>query len=75
MQENIIRIVGGTEVIDNRGNIEKFSAQEAYRVLIDPEIWTADFMFFTEAEEAYDIDDLVGKRVQCGPFIFTVTED
>ncbi len=75
MQENTIQIIGSTEVIDNWGRQNNHDAKETYRILITPEEWTDDLMFFDIQNKSYDIDDLIGKKVQVGPFIFTVQDD
>jgi hypothetical protein len=74
MQEPI-QIVGCTEVVDNWGRQEKYTEQETYGLLINPDEWTDDQTFWGPNDERYFIDDLIGKRVKCGPIEFTVQED
>lgn len=75
MEENIIDIVSCAEVIDNWGRQESYDTKETYGILITPEEWTDDFLFYDNEGGQYVIDELIGKRVKCGPIIFTVTED
>ena len=74
----LIDIVSCAEVIDNWGRQESYDTKETYGILITPEEWTDDFLFYgceQCAGKSYTIDELIGKRVKCGPIIFTVTED
>ena len=72
--ENTINIIKCSEIIDNWGNTEQYKGAELYKLLITPEDWSDDQTFITEDGKNYDIDDLIGKEVQVGTFIFTVQE-
>lgn len=70
----IIKINKCDEVVDNWGNVEQYKDAELYKLLTTPEDWTDDQLFISD-EGSYYIDDLVGKKVQVGPYIFTVQEE
>ena len=72
--ENTINIIKCSEIIDNWGNTEQYKGAELYKLLITPEDWSDDQTFIAEDGKNYDIDDLIGKEVQVGTFIFTVQE-
>lgn len=72
--ENTINIIKCSEIIDNWGNTEQYKGAELYKLLITPEDWSDDQTFIAEDGKNYDIDDLIGKEVQVGTFIFTVEE-
>jgi hypothetical protein len=74
MNGKIINIIGSKEVIDNWGNTNVYNVQETYKILITPEEWTDDITFYDDEERPYDIDDLIGKKVCVGPFIFTIQD-
>jgi hypothetical protein len=69
----VIKINKCDEVVDNWGNIEQYKNEDLYKLLITPEDWTDDQLFLAD-EGSYYIDDLIGKKVQVGPYIFTVQE-
>ena len=71
--EDIIKLNKCEEIIDNWGNIEQYKNEDLYKLLITPEDWTDDQLFISD-EGSYYIDDLIGKKVQVGPYIFTVQE-
>jgi hypothetical protein len=71
--EDIIKLNKCEEIIDNWGNIEQYKNEDLYKLLITPEDWTDDQLFISD-EGSYYIDDLIGKKVQAGPYIFTVQE-
>jgi len=73
MEQPII-ITKCVEVIDNWGNTDQYKNEELYKLLITPEDWTDDQTFITD-QGTFDIDDLIGKTVQVGTFIFTVQDD
>ena len=73
MEQPII-ITKCVEVIDNWGNTDQYKGEELYKLLITPEDWSDDQTFIAE-DGTYDIDDLIGKEVQVGTFIFTVQDD
>ncbi len=72
--EDLIKINRCEEVVDNWGNTEQYKDVELFKLLTTPEDWTDDQLFMTD-EGSYYIDDLIGKRVQVGNYIFTVQED
>ena len=72
--EEIIKINKCVEVVDNWGNTEKYKDYDLYKLLTTPENWTDDQTFISE-EGTYYIDDLIGKKVQVGTYIFTVQEE
>jgi hypothetical protein len=72
--EDLIKINRCEEVVDNWGNTEQYRDVELFKLLTTPEDWTDDQLFMTD-EGSYYIDDLIGKRVQVGNYIFTVQED
>jgi ribosomal 30S subunit maturation factor RimM len=72
--EDLIKINKCEEVVDNWGNTEQYKDAELFKLLTTPEDWTDDQIFLTDEGEYY-IDDLIGKRVQVGTYIFTVQED
>lgn len=63
-----------TETVDNGGRVKKYRGASLYKLLISPEDWTDDQLFEGESG-VYFIDDLVGKKVRVGTFIFVVQED
>jgi hypothetical protein len=71
--EDIIKLNKCEEIIDNWGNIEQYKNEDLYKLLTTPEDWTDDQLFLAD-EGSYYIDDLIGKKVQVGPYIFTVQE-
>jgi hypothetical protein len=73
MDNEIIKLEKCDEVIDNWGNIHQYRDQELYKLLITPEDWSDDQTFVGESG-VYDIDGLIGKTVQVGPYIFKVEE-
>ena len=72
--EDLIKINRCEEVVDNWGNTEQYKDAELLKLLTTPEDWTDDQLFITD-EGSYYIEDLIGKRVQVGTYIFTVQED
>jgi hypothetical protein len=72
--EDLIKINRCEEVVDNWGNTEQYKDVELFKLLTTPEDWTDDQLFMTD-EGSYYIEDLIGKRVQVGTYIFTVQED
>lgn len=72
--EDLIKINKCEEVIDNWGNIEQYKDAELLKLLTTPEYWADDQVFIAD-EGSYYIEDLIGKKVQVGTFIFTVQED
>jgi hypothetical protein len=72
--EDLIKINRCEEVVDNWGNTEQYRDVELFKLLTTPEDWTDDQLFMTD-EGSYYIEDLIGKRVQVGNYIFTVQED
>ena len=72
--EDLIKINKCVEVVDNWGNTEQYKDADLLKLLTTPEDWTDDQLFMTD-EGSYYIDDLIGKRVQVGTYIFTVQED
>lgn len=72
--EDLIKINKCEEVVDNWGNTEQYKDADLLKLLTTPEDWTDDQLFMTD-EGSYYIDDLIGKRVQVGTYIFTVQED
>ena len=73
MEEDIIKIDKCLEVVDNWGNTEKYKGADLYKLLTTPEDWSDDQTFIGEYG-SYDIDDLIGQKVQVGPYIFTVSK-
>jgi hypothetical protein len=71
--EDVIKLKKYVEVIDNWGNTEQYKNEDLYKLLITPEEWTDDQLFIAD-EGSYYIEDLIGKKVQVGPYIFTVQE-
>jgi hypothetical protein len=72
--EDLIKINKCEEVVDNWGNTEQYKDVDLFKLLTTPEDWTDDQLFMTD-EGSYYIEDLIGKRVQVGTYIFTVQED
>ena len=70
-----INIIDCIETVDNWGGQEKYSTQETFRLLSNPDEWTDDQIFRGPADERYFIDDLIGKTVTVGTITFTVQED
>jgi len=73
MEEDIIKIDKCLEVVDNWGNTEKYEGADLYKLLTTPEDWSDDQTFIGEYGSC-GIDDLIGQKVQVGPYIFTVSE-
>ena len=71
---DVIKINKCEEIVDNWGNIEQYKDADLYKLLITPKDWTDDQTFISD-EGSYFIEDLIGKKVQVGPFIFTVQEE
>ena len=71
--EDVIKLNKCVEVIDNWGNTEQYKNEDLYKLLITPEEWTDDQLFIAD-EGSYYIEDLIGKKVQVGTYIFTVQE-
>jgi hypothetical protein len=69
-----INIIDCIETVDNWGGQEKYSTQETFRLLSNPEEWTDDQIFRGPAYERYLIDDLIGKTVTVGQVTFTVQD-
>lgn len=69
-----IKITKCVEVIDNWGNTETYKGADLYKLLITPEDWTDDQRFISDNGQNFDIDELIGKNVQVGTFIFKVQE-
>jgi hypothetical protein len=69
-----INIIDCVETVDNWGGQEKYSTQETFRLLSNPEEWTDDQIFRGPAYERYLIDDLIGKTVTVGQVTFTVQD-
>jgi hypothetical protein len=72
--DDVIKIIKCVEVIDNWGNTEQYKGADLYKLLITPEDWTDDQTFISD-HGSYYIDDLIGEKVQVGPYIFTVQEE
>jgi len=72
--EDLIKINKCVEVVDNWGNTKQYKDAGLLILLTTPEDWTDDQLFITD-EGSYYIEDLIGKKVQVGTFIFTVQED
>jgi hypothetical protein len=72
--EGVIKINECVEIIDNWGNTEHYKDAELYKLLITPEDWTDDQTFISD-QGSYCIDDLIGEKVQVGPYIFTIQEN
>ena len=72
---HVIKIIGCVETVDNWGNENKLDEQETYKLLINPDEWTDDQRFYDEFDNCYFVDDLVGKKIQVGPYIFTLQEE
>jgi hypothetical protein len=73
--EKVIKIIECRETVDNWGKEEVLSEQETYKLLINPEEWTDDQVYFDEAGRPFMVDDLIGQKVQVGNITFRVTED
>ena len=71
--QDLIKINRCVEVIDNWGTTEIYENEDLYKLLTSPEDWTDDQLFIAD-EGSYYIDDLIGKVVQVGTFLFTVQE-
>jgi hypothetical protein len=71
---DVIKINKCEEIVDNWGNIEQYKGADLFKLLTTPEDWTDDQTFISD-EGSYFIEDLIGKTVQVGPFIFTVQEE
>jgi hypothetical protein len=69
----IIKINKCVEVVDNWGNTEQYKGSDLYKLLTTPEDWTDDQIFISD-ERTYYIDDLIGRVVQVGTYIFKVQE-
>jgi hypothetical protein len=69
-----INIIKCVEVVDNWGNTETYKESDLYKLLITPEDWTDDQRFISDNGQNFDIDELIGKPVQVGTFIFKVQE-
>jgi len=74
VMEDLIKINRCEEVVDNWGNTEQYRDVELFKLLTTPEDWTDDQLFMTD-EGSYYIEDLIGKKVQVGNYIFTVQEN
>jgi hypothetical protein len=72
--DDVIKIKKCVEVIDNWGNTEQYKGADLYKLLITPEDWTDDQVFISD-HGSYYLDDLIGEKVQVGPYIFTVQEE
>jgi hypothetical protein len=72
--DDVIKIKKCVEVIDNWGNTEQYKGADLYKLLITPEDWTDDQVFISDYGSYY-IGDLIGEKVQVGPYIFTVQEE
>jgi hypothetical protein len=70
----VIKITKCVEVVDNWGNTETYKGEDLYKLLISPEDWTDDQRFISDNVQNFDIDELIGKTVQVGTFIFKVQE-
>jgi hypothetical protein len=77
MNEDIIKIIKCVEVIDNWGNVETYKNEDLYKLLTTPEDWSDDQTFLGgEGDEGtYYIDDLIGKIVWVGDYVFKVVEN
>lgn len=73
MMSEIIKINKCVEVIDNWGNSEQYKNEDLFKLLITPDDWTDDQIFISD-ERTYYIDDLIGRVVQVGTYIFKVQE-
>jgi hypothetical protein len=73
--QETIQIIGCLETIDNWGREERHDAKDTYGILINPDCWTDDMRFYDVFNQCYFIDELIGQKVQVGPFIFTVVDD
>jgi hypothetical protein len=74
MNQDIIKITECVEVIDNWGNVETYKNEDLYKLLTTPEDWSDDQTFIGD-EGTYYIDDLIGKTVWVGDYIFKVVEN
>jgi hypothetical protein len=68
-----IKITGCVETLDNWGS-QEYNEQETYKLLISPDEWNDDQVFYGLNNQVYWIDDLINKQVTCGPITFTVQE-
>lgn len=77
MNNDIIKIVYYSEVIDNWGRTESSTKGEyIYNKLMNVDDWTDDMIFEDPAGNKYFIDDLIGKSVSVLNIgIFTVPND
>jgi hypothetical protein len=73
MSDDVIKLTKCVETIDNWGNVETYKNEELYRLLTTPSDWTDDQVFIGEFG-TYEIDDLIGKVVWVGDYVFKVVE-
>lgn len=69
-----IQIIGAVELTHGFGIPIMIDAKDTYEILINEHLWSEDHRFYT-TNQSYTIEDLIGKKVQVGPFIFTVVEN
>jgi hypothetical protein len=77
MDQEIIKITECVEIIDNWGNVEVYKNEDLYKLLTTPEDWSDDQTFIGDEgdEGTYYIDDLIGKTVWVGDYVFKVVEN
>jgi len=62
--------------IDNWGTEERITNEgDIINILKDPESWTDDLVFLDYSNKPYNIDELIGIKVQVGEETFFVIED
>lgn len=76
MDKDVIKLIKCVETIDNWGNTETYRNEDLYKLLITPEDWNDDQTFFGGKgdEGTFCIDDLIGKTVRVGPYVFKIQE-
>lgn len=62
------------EVVDNWGNTSQYVNEDLYNLLTNSSSWSDDQIFYTN-KGFYDIEDLIGEKVQVGEKVFVVTEE
>ena len=73
MVDEVIKLTKCVETVDNWGNVEVYKNEDLYKLLTTPSDWTDDQVFIGEFG-SYDIDELIGKVVWVGDYVFTVSE-
>jgi len=69
-----IQITGCIETLDNWGRTQEYNEQETYKLLMSPDKWNDDQVFYGPNNQRYWIDDLINKFVTCYPITFIVRE-